>query len=140
MQNSKQLLKQANIMPRLRLAIKDGKGVKGTGPHRVKIISDKIVKGKDFEGNVIEKMRYILEEDGVQKMYECLIKDKDTGSLHYLVQRIAEFNEGDELIMEYKRKGLKGYIEVLSISGGVEPDEQGSEDPLDDFPEEEIID
>jgi hypothetical protein len=35
--------------------------------------------------------------------------------LHYLVKRLAECREGQELILEYKRRGLKGYIEVIPM-------------------------
>lgn len=138
MRNSKELLKKANIVPRLKLATKKaGGGVQGTGPHRVKLVEDKIVKGKDFEGNVIDKMRFLVDENGETKMYECPIKDKETGQLHYLVQRMSEFAEGDEVIMEYKRAGMKGHIEVLSVSGGESYDEEESQASS---PDEEVID
>ncbi len=69
MKNSLQLLKEAGIQPKLRLGTKlAGGGTKSTGPHRVKLIQDKIVKGKHPKtGKEIDFVRYLLEEDGETK-------------------------------------------------------------------------
>ena len=114
MKISQQLVKQAGIVPRLRLAVKKaGGGTVGTGPHIVKLLEDKIVRGKDYEtGQIIEKVRYLVVENGEQKIYETRLKSKDAGELSYLVQHMAEIPEGQEITMEYKRKGVRGYIEV----------------------------
>lgn len=113
MKISKELMKHAGIMPKLKLAIRVGKGVQGTGPHTVRMIEDKIVKGRDYENNTtIEKVRYIVEEDGEKKQYETRLKSKDTGDLQYLVQHLADVPEGEEVTLEFKRAGVRGYIEV----------------------------
>lgn len=117
-------------MPKLRLGAKQEKGgVKSTGPHRVKLLEDKIVRHNDREGKETEFVRYIVEENGEKKMYETRLKSKQTGDLSYLVQRLAEVNEGEEVILQMKREGAKNYIEVIptSQSSSVEVDEEGED-------------
>lgn len=112
MKKSQDLVEQAGIKPKLNLAEKTDKGVQGTGPHTVKLVSDRIVKGTEYETQKeIQEVEYTVEEDGVEKTYNVPVKDK-LDKLHYLVQRLAQYNEGDIVVMEYKRKGIKGYIEV----------------------------
>jgi hypothetical protein len=48
-----------------------------------------------------------------------------------LVQRLAECTAGEELILEYKCKGVKGFIEVLSVNG-VASMEVGDDDENED--------
>jgi hypothetical protein len=78
MLNSKEVLKEANIMPKLKLAIQtQGGGVKGTGPHRVKILSDE--KRKDIDrdtGKEIDVIRFIFEEDHEKKYYDVDVLEK----------------------------------------------------------------
>lgn len=112
-------MKQANILPKLKLGERregeNGKeSVFPTGPHRVKILEDKIKKGKDQQGNLIDVVHYVVEEGGVKKFYEVPVKDK-TGSLHYLVQRLSEVPEGQEIILEMKKRGIKNYVNVAVV-------------------------
>lgn len=46
------------------------------------------------------------------------------------MQRLAEINEGDEVILEMKKQGIKNYIEVtpVGISHSVETDENEIEE------------
>ena len=113
MEQSKSIIQKAGIVPFLQLAEKlEGGGVKGTGAHKVKIISDKVVKGTDYQTNEERyEVQYLVEENGQKKKYKVPVKDKN-GEVHYLVQRLAEIEEGTEIILEYKRRGLKGYIDV----------------------------
>ena len=115
---------QAKIIPKLRLAIKeDGKAPKPTGPHRVKILEDKVQNGKDHEGKVVPVVRYIFEENGEKYRYDVPVKNKE-GELHYLIQKLSEFPEGQELIIEMKKKGIKNYVSVTSTDDtDVEVDE-----------------
>jgi len=120
MKVSKQLMVQANIKPKLKLGLKTDRGVQSTGPHTVKMISDKITNGLDREtGKVIEYVKYIVEEDGVEKEYRTRLKHKETGELQYLVQNLAQVEEGQEVIMEMKKAGLKNYIEIRHVDGSV---------------------
>lgn len=138
MKHSQELMVRANVMPKLRLAIKEGDGApKPTGPHRVKIIEDKIQKGKDSQtGAPIDIVRYIVEEDGVQKRYDVPVKDK-AGELHYLVQRLSELPEGQEIIMEMKKRGPKNYVSVVVV-GHADEGEVGDTE-IEDEPVIEII-
>lgn len=106
-------------MPKLRLGKKkSGGGTISTGAHRVKLLSDKIVSGTDSKtGKIIEYVRYLIEEKGEKKIYQTK-KLNDKGEISYLVQNLAEINEGEEVIMEMKKQGIKNYIEVLPVSGG----------------------
>jgi hypothetical protein len=140
MKNSKALLKKAGILPKLRLGYKlSGGGVKPTGAHRVKIIEDKIIrKAEPSSGKEIEWVRYTLEEGGERKIYDTKLKDK-SGELSYLVQRFAEIEEGDEVILEMKKQGVKNYIEVIPVghSSTVELDDDADDSEEDDSDDDE---
>jgi hypothetical protein len=144
MKTSKDILKQAHIVPKLKLAIRKtndaGKEVVvGTGPHRVKILSDKVGMDKDRNtGKPRHVVIYYFKWNGEDRMYKVPVKNEE-GDIHYLVQRFAECNEGDELILEYKRKGVKGYIEVLPVNG-VSSIEVGDEEENDSVPDIDLDD
>lgn len=129
-QISKELMAKAGILPKLRLGLKLSKGgVKPTGPHKVRVLEDKILKKPDQTGKEIEYVRYIVEEDGEKKVYDTKLRDKNN-SLSYLVQRFAEIPEGEEVILEMKKQGVKNYIEVTPAghSASVEVDDEDSEE------------
>lgn len=142
-------MKQAGVVPKLRLGIKEeGKAPVSTGPHRVKILEDKLRKGKDEKGNIIDVVHYIVEENGEKKFYEVPVKDKQ-GNLHYLVQRLSEVPEGMDIIMEMKKKGIKNYISVAVVGEQMEvEDEEGEISHYEDenveeenspFPKKEFV-
>jgi hypothetical protein len=142
MKTSKDILKRANIVPKLRLAFKSNKGVVGTGPHRVKILEDKL--GKDVDRNTGQEriiVIYYFEENGEKKKYKVPVKGKD-GDPHYLVRRLAEIPEGQEIILEYKRSGMKGYIEVMPVNdiSTIEMDEEDEDTPAISLDEDEKSD
>lgn len=116
MKNSKLLMVQAGVLPKLKLGVKQAKGgVKSTGSHKVKILEDKIVKGLDAQtGKEIDYVEYILEENGEKKFYRTKVKNKE-GKLNYLVQHLSEVKEGEEVFMEMKKQGMKNYIEVRPL-------------------------
>lgn len=142
MRTSKALLAKAGILPQLKLGIKlDKGGVKPTGPHRVKVLADKVIRKADINsGQQIEWVRYLLEENGEKKTYDTKQNDKD-GNLSYLVQRFAEVKEGDEVILEMKKRGVKNYIQIIPVehNGGqlVEADEEYNDEPAPE-PEQEM--
>jgi hypothetical protein len=139
MKVSKQLMDKAGIFPKLRLGTKkDGGGVVSTGPHTVTMVSDKIVNGLDREtGKMIEYVKYIVEEDGVQKEYRTRLKHKETGELQYLVQNLSQVEEGETVVLEMKKMGVKNYVEVRHPDGSKVTDED-QDDVID--PNEEIYD
>ena len=133
MKISRELLAKAGLLPKLRLGLKLPKGgVKPTGPHKVKILEDKILKKPDQTGKEIEYVRYLVEEDGEKKYYDTKLRDKQ-GGLSYLVQRFAEIPEGEEVILEMKKQGVKNYIEVTPAghSASVELEDEEDEEMAD---------
>jgi phage terminase large subunit-like protein len=60
------------------------------------------------------------------------MKAKDGSDPHYLVQALAEIDEGEEIVLEMKKAGVKSYIEVTRVSTGerhaVEDDEEDKEE------------
>jgi len=108
-----------------------GGGVKSTGPHKVRVIEDKIIKKiESSTGKELEWVRYVVEEDSERKIYDTKLRDK-VGGLSYLVQRFAEINEDEEVILEMKKQGIKNYIELTPTghSSSIEvEEEQGYED------------
>ena len=144
---SQELVKRATAegampVPRLQLVIQitdeEGKkkGVKGTGPHEVKFISDKVVKGRDYQTHQERlEVEYIFEEDGQKKRYSRPIKDKQ-GKLHYFVQRMAEAKVGETIVLEYKKKpgSFQGYIDFRRALEPTPVDPT----PIDEVPDSEI--
>lgn len=133
-------MEQANLYPKLRLGLKkEGGGVQSTGPHTVKMISDKIIQGLDRDtGKVIEYVKYIVEEDGVQKEYRTRLKHKETGELNYLIQNLSQVEEGDTVILEMKKMGVKNYIEVRHQDGTPLTDVEQDDVPNDNDPIDEL--
>jgi hypothetical protein len=115
---SREILVKAGLHPKLRLGIKGARGVTATGPHRVKVVEDKIIQKLDPDGKLTHFVRFIFEEDGEKKQYDARMKSKDGNDPHYLVQALAEIEEGEEIILEMKKAGVKNYIEVIRLSTG----------------------
>ena len=145
MKNSKEIIIKSGIIPKLHLGVKvtekkDGRDVqvvRSTGPHRVKFIADKERKGTDKEsGQEIDVVSYLVEENGEKRSYVVPKFDKRSGEVHYLVQRLADINEGEEVILEMKRRGFKNYIEVIPVSGSKEV--ELSDDEVEDDEEPKV--
>ena len=146
MQQSKELVKEAGIIPALQLVTKlDGGGTRSTGPHTVKVISEERTRGTDFmSGKERDEMKYILEENGEKKYYRVPIENKD-GELHYLIQRFAEVEEGEEIILEAKSQGGRTFISLERITpiiddSGIptieDENQQTTNDPSEPLPKE----
>lgn len=119
MKTSREILTQSGLLPKLQLGIKTGKGVKSTGKHTVKVISDKIVKKPiREEGDDVHWVRYIVEEDGVEKQYDTRMKEKGGNDPSYFVQAMAVVEPGEIITLEMKKAGIKNYIEILRPSTG----------------------
>jgi hypothetical protein len=125
----RQLVAEKGIIPKLRLGTKGDKGVVGNGPKRVKLVAVKFIDGVDPRtGKPMEYVRYLFEENGEKKVYQTK-KLSDAGEVSYLVQRLAEINDGEEVILEMKKRGIKNYVNVTPVSSSneVEVDEDGEE-------------
>ena len=119
------------LKPAIRQENANGKmSVVGTGPHFVKFIDDKIVNGKEYKTEIERlEVEYIFEEKGIKKRYSVPLKNVN-GEPHYIVQRMADVNYGEELVLEYKRDGLKGFISIERPSAEkvIQEDELDPED------------
>lgn len=120
METLKSILVEAKIPldNRLHLFTKnEGGGTQTTGPHKVKLIDSKIIKGSDFmTGKEKPRVRLSLEENGEPKQYDFDLKDSN-GDVHYLVQRLAAIPEGSEIILEGKSQGGRSFTDVQSVNG-----------------------
>ena len=141
MKQSKILMKEAKLQPKLRLSKKTEKGGRiPNGPHRVRMVADKILQDTDPKtGKVIDYVRYLVEENGETKTYQTK-KLNEKGELSYLVRNLSEIDEGQEVILEMKKQGIKNYIDVSPVVGGesveMEDDDEVPEDiNIDDIPE-----
>jgi hypothetical protein len=139
MKISREIVSKAGLLPKLRLGIKGSRGVTATGPHRVRILEDKLIKKMNVDGQEEHFVRFIFEEDGEKKQYDCHMKAKVGNDPHYLVQALAEVEPGEELVLEMKKAGVKNYIEITRVSSGaterVEVDEEAGEVPPDQLPD-----
>lgn len=131
---TKEILKKANILPRLKLGIKTEKGVKTTGKHYVTLVEEKPIRGKTFNGEVVEKVRFIFDEDGEKKRYDVPMKSPETGDPHYFIQSMADVKEGDQIVLEMVKKGPKNVINVQKLGELSEVD--ASDDHDDDIQED----
>src|SRR5438105_2713642 len=92
----------------LRLAPKNEQGVPTpNGPHKLTLVSDKV--GTNNLGE--QQLQVSVTEKGIPKLWTIPLKDKE-GNLHYLVQTLATYEPGDEIIVEMKKNGAKNYVEV----------------------------
>ena len=98
---TKAVLDKANIIPWLRLGTKkEGGSVISTGPHEVKIVSDRLVKKFDRKANKdVPAIEYTFEEGGTQKRYTAKIMN-ESGGVSYFIQKMGEFNIGDTITLE----------------------------------------
>jgi hypothetical protein len=133
----RELMTTLGIIPKLRLGSKTKKGTVSLGPKRVKFVAVKVVTDKDPRtGKDVEYVRYLFEENGQKKKYQTK-KLNDQGELSYLVQRLSEIEEGEEVILEMKKAGIKNYIDVLPV--GQKVGIEVSDDEIDDEMGEDIV-
>lgn len=130
-------VKEANrvlkIYPKLRLGEKiikaDGKpgGVKSTGLHKIKIISEPtttmVRKTVDEKEVIIKGFKFIVDEGG--KLYKWLVPmtDAKTGEGHYLMEHLQDVEVGEEFTVEMKKDQGKNFIEVKRPNAGYVDDE-----------------
>lgn len=113
-----QLYKQAQAEGKagvgwLKLFIKEeGKAPKPTGKHTLKLLDEKEVDDKDFSGNPIKKIEYLLEENEVKVRYR---KEKynDNGEFHYFNVKMAQVKIGQTFILEGGFSKGKNHINFL---------------------------
>lgn len=135
MEISKKVIDKLGVVPRLELAKKEeGKSPTSTGPHKIKFLKDELVMGKDFiTGKERQEIKYLIEENGVKKTYNVPIYGKDGGA-HYLVVKLSQIKEGEEVIIEYKRKGINGFVDISKVGEELPSIDYGNE--LESFEED----
>ena len=109
---------KSNRSEYLKLAVKEGNAVRGTGPHKVKLVGCENAINKDYQTQQpIKGVNLLFEEEGVPKKYFVPILGDDK-KFHYLIEIFSEIDEGKELILEFKRRegGVKGFINVEVVS------------------------
>ena len=100
MQNSKEYLKNHNIMPFI--------SFKEQRKHTVKLLSDEAGNLTDASGKVVEGMHYLVEEGGQKKKFF-------TSSVG-LIQRLAECDVSETVIIEMKsKKGANGFVSFFEV-------------------------
>lgn len=118
MKTSKKIIEEKGVKSRLRLGEKTSKGVVSTGRHRVRLVSDEKIEKVDYMGKRKEYIRYTLNEGGELKYYDVPLLDAK-GEVHYLIQRFAEFSEGQEVFIEMTSKNMKNFVQITPIAGEV---------------------
>lgn len=120
MEKSKELVKQAGILPDLQVFIQLPQGgVKSTGPHTVKIIDESVIMTTQWStGQSVPTVRYIFEENGEKKQWDVEVKDKNK-NLDYKIQKMATFEKDQSIVIEGKKKGMRNYTDIRLL-GDVE--------------------
>lgn len=131
MKHVQEAMKVLKMYPKLQLGDKTAHGVKSTGPHTVKITAEPTTVAVMKGSKSVKHFKFLVEEKG--QLYKWLVPlTNDMGEGHYLLERLANVEIGDELILEMKKRGARNYIEVLR------PGEVVAEDEAE--VEEEVVD
>lgn len=93
-------------------------GVKSTGPHLVRFLSDKAVRGQDPMTKIPrDEIEYLFEENGLKCRYRVSKYKKDpvtkeyTDELNYFVVRMSEVKDDQEIVLEMKKDGKRNFIQ-----------------------------
>jgi len=129
--HAEKFLEDENIVQFLRLVKQlPGGGTKSTGPHKVTILRDEIGVNKDWNsGKEVNGLWFYFDENGKEVKYFVPFKN-DEGEVHYLLPRLGEYKEGDEIILEFGRRpgSPRGFINVKPASEVEEGEEFVSAD------------
>jgi methyl coenzyme M reductase subunit D len=105
------------------------------GQHRVKIISQKIGKGKNFKGVEQEMLIMVVDDNGAEKLWDMPIKNEE-GKLYYLIEDLENIEIGEEFFVEaFKLQNGKYGKRITKVASGskgesiptIQLDEQASE-------------
>jgi hypothetical protein len=105
------------------------------GQHRVKITSQKIGKGKSFQGVEVDELQMVITDNGVTKLWNMPLKNED-GNLYYLIEDLENIELNEEFIVEaFKLKNGKYGKRISKVAGQgsgehiatIQLDEQDSE-------------
>lgn len=125
------------VLPKLRLGLKLEKGgVKSTGAHRVKFLSEPVgVTKKDFDGKPQKMLRFEVESGGIRYHWYVRVLNRE-GDANYLLERLAEIKVGDERVLEMRKQGARNFVDIREVDAPpTVPDIDETED--DDSREEQ---
>ena len=90
-------------------------GTESTGVHKVKFIGDEVVEVLPYLASKrVPGIKYLFEEKGSNYTYERKMFNQE-GNLDYFIERMKEYDIGDDLTLEYIKKGATGYVEVKYV-------------------------
>ena len=92
MEKVKEVMTSMGVLPKLRLGIKQkGGGVKSTGPHHVKFLSEpEGVTKKNFEGKATKYLRFEVESNSIRFHWFVPVLNREGTDANYLIERLAE--------------------------------------------------
>lgn len=105
------------------------------GQHRVTILSQKIGKGKSYNGAEQDQLIMVILDNGKEKTWDMPIKNEE-GNLYYLIEDLENIEIGEEFFVEaFKLKNGKYGKRISKVAGQgsgehiatVQLDEQDSE-------------
>jgi hypothetical protein len=132
MEKVKEVMTAMGVLPKLRLGLKvKGGGVKSTGAHRVKFLSEpEGVTKKNFEGKPTKFLRFEVECHNTRYHWFVSVLNKEGNDANYLIERLAEVKIGDERILEMTKQGAKNFIDVREVDAPatVPDDYEGDDD------------
>jgi hypothetical protein len=108
------------------------------GQHRVKIISEKIGRGKGYDGKEQEELQMVVSDNGEKKFWNVAIKNQQTGKVNYIVEALENIAVGEEFIAEaFKMKTGKYGTKISKVAGNHVPtiqlDDDASEEDMPDI-------
>lgn len=89
------------------------------GVHHVKIVSEKIGKGKSFDGKEIDQLQLEITDNGKHKEWNMPVKNAD-GTLYYLIEELETIEIGEEFIVQAVKMKNGKYAKRISTIGKVE--------------------
>lgn len=88
------------------------------GSHRVKILSEKLGKGKGYDGKEQDEMQMVVLDNGVEKLWNVALKNNLTGNVNYIIQALEGIEDGEEFIAEaFKMKNNKYGTKISKVAG-----------------------
>lgn len=99
------------------------------GRHKVKIISEKIGKGKSYAGKEQDELQLVINDNGKQKLWNMPIKNED-GTLYYLIEDLEEIEIGQEFYVEAVKMKNGKYAKRITRSAVGKRNSQESEESI----------
>jgi hypothetical protein len=92
------------------------------GDHRVKVLSEKIDTGKDFNGKDAKQLQLVILDNGTKKEWNLPLVNQD-GTLYFLIEKLKEIKylDGEEFLVRAKKLKSGNYgKEIIRLSKGEE--------------------